>query len=64
MAPETDVVSDVVAKLQALDKPSREIAQEADVPESWLKMFRRGAIPNPGVRQFEKVRKYVERQPA
>jgi hypothetical protein len=59
-----DIVSIVVGQLQALEKSTAQIAREADVPESWLKMFRRGVIPNPGVRQFEKIRQYVERQTA
>jgi hypothetical protein len=40
------------------------MAKEAGVQESWLRMFMRGKIPNPGVRQFERVRAYLDRQAA
>jgi predicted transcriptional regulator len=54
-----DIVAGVVTRLQGIDRTSREIAAEIGVPESWLRMFRRGKIPNPGVRQFRKVEAYV-----
>ena len=59
-----DVVVDVIVRLQKLDKTSAEIAKEADVQESWLKMLRRGKIPNPGVRQFQRVVDYLDRASA
>jgi hypothetical protein len=61
MDAETDIVAALVERIRAIDKPVAQMAREADVPESWLKMFRRGKIPNPGVRPFERVRQYLER---
>lgn len=55
------VVVEVVARLNKLDKTSVEIADAAGVEISWLKMLRRGKIPNPGIRQFQRVVAYLER---
>lgn len=55
------VVLEVVARLNKLDKSSAEIARDAGVKESWLKMLRRGKIPNPGIRQFQRVAAYLDR---
>jgi transcriptional regulator with XRE-family HTH domain len=33
----------------------RDIAREADVGRSWLAMFHRGEIPNPGYAQIKKL---------
>lgn len=59
-----DPVSDVVDRLKALPKKSTVIASEAGVPLSWLHMFRRGEISNPGVRQFRKIVEYLDGQAA
>lgn len=56
-----DVVVEVVHRLNKLDKTSVEIARDAGVKESWLKMLRRGEIPNPGIRQFQRVVEYLDR---
>lgn len=57
-----DMVGRVVKKLRELDQPTNEVARKAGVAESWLYMFRRGRIPNPGVRQFDRVRRFLDRQ--
>lgn len=57
----TDIVETVVQQLQGVDLTAKEIAAKAGVEESWLRMFRRGKIPNPGVRQFSKVVDYLKR---
>jgi len=56
-----NVVAELVERLKLLDKSTAEIAREADVSESWLKMLRRGKIPNPGVLQFQRVAAYLDR---
>lgn len=59
-----DFVGVVVRRLRRLDKPVPEIAAACGVGESWLYMFRRGHIPNPGVLQFDRLRRYLDRQGA
>jgi transcriptional regulator with XRE-family HTH domain len=47
-----------------MDTASSEIARQAGVTESWLKMFRRGKIPNPGIRDFQRIVDYLDRRVA
>jgi hypothetical protein len=56
-----DFVGVVVRRLRRLDKPVPEIAAATGVGESWLYMFRRGKIPNPGVLQFTALQQYLDR---
>lgn len=55
-----DIVDGVVARLKRVDLPAAEIARAAGVKESWLRMFMRGEIPNPGVRTFQQVVDYLD----
>lgn len=59
-----DIVAETIQLLRAAKEeiPASQIAKECDVKESWLRMFIRGEIPNPGVRQFTQVREYLERR--
>ena len=59
-----DMVGRVVRRLRELDQPAKDIARKAGVGESWLYMFKRGEISNPGVRQFDRVRRYLDRHGA
>jgi hypothetical protein len=58
------MVGRVVKRLRALDHPTKVVARKTRVGESWLYMFRRGKISNPGVRQFDRVRRYLDRHGA
>ena len=58
------MVGRVVRRLRELDQPAKDIARKAGVGESWLYMFKRGEISNPGVRQFDRVRRYLDRHGA
>ena len=58
----TDIVAETRASLRAAEVPASHIAREAGVRESWLRMFMRGKIPNPGIRQFSRVRDYLDSQ--
>ena len=64
MPKKTDLVDGVVERLRKVDRPASAIAAEAEVPESWLRMFMRGKIANPGVRPFQRVVEYLDRTTA
>jgi predicted transcriptional regulator len=53
-------VAAVIERLSKVETSSAEIARKLDVSESWLKQFRRGKIPNPGILHFRKVVAYLD----
>jgi hypothetical protein len=58
-----ELIRPTILELRERVEPAAQIARSAGVPESWLRMFMRGKIPNPGVRQFSRVRAYLDGHP-
>lgn len=50
---QVDLLGYVRTQLDAYDGSLSELARECGVKVSWLHMFRRGQIPNPGVQQVQ-----------
>lgn len=56
-----DALQFVQACLERTRTPVREIAQSAGVGESWLGMFKRGRIPDPGYSKVKLLADYFLR---
>lgn len=54
-----DRVETLRSRLQAVPAPLARIARAAGVKESWLRMFARGEIPDPGVRKVDAVERVL-----
>jgi len=59
-----EYVSDRVADYVNSGASLVTLARDADVPYSWLKVFARGEIPNPGVQQIERLAAHFGPPPA
>ncbi len=62
MSASKDIVDEAIEALRSTGVPASQMAKDAGVQESWLRMFMRAKIPNPGVRQFELVRSYLRKR--
>lgn len=56
-----DALQYVQTNLQSTDKTLREIADGAGVGQSWLRMFARGEIPDPGYSKVKALSDYFMR---
>ncbi len=54
----TDLLTQVRRGLKAYPGPLLRLAKDADVPYSWLLMFHRGKIPDPGIMKIERLAKH------
>ena len=60
----TSRVAPIIRSLRGVKKSLPNIAREAGVGHSWLKMFMRGEIQNPTMKNFEKITAYASREQA
>jgi len=58
-----DLLGFVRARIGSYQGPLSELAREAGVKASWLHMFARGEIPNPGVQQVQRLADVLNRTP-
>lgn len=61
---QTDLLGFVRARIGSYQGPLSELAREAGVKTSWLHMFARGEIPNPGVQQVQRLADVLQKAPA
>lgn len=59
-----DALQYVQTNLRSTDKSLREIADGAGVGQSWLRMFARGEIPDPGYSKVKALADYFMHGPA
>ena len=59
----SNLLQSVVERVRAYPGSIADLSRAADVPYSWLAMFARGAIENPGILQIEKLAAHFEAAP-
>lgn len=64
MDQQVDILERVTKALADHAGPLKQLSAEADVEYSWLLMFARGEIKNPGVIQITKLAKYFSQPKA
>lgn len=52
---QVDLLEFVTRQVHAYDGSLTQLARDSGVKASWLAMFKRGHIPNPGVQQIQKL---------
>ena len=61
----TTLLKFVAANVARHRGPMTDLARDAGVSYGWLRLFAQGKIPNPGVRQVEKLAEhFAAKQPA